>query len=77
MDAQTTAAGVDRSKAIGQSLQVDRTPTMFINGRMIPSALPWDAMETVIKMELNRPKDKTAAKDEKCCEVTIPTVDHH
>jgi protein-disulfide isomerase len=77
MDAHTMTKEVDQSKALGQSLQVDRTPTMFINGRMVPSALQWDALETVIKMELNRPKEVTPGKDEKCCEVTMPTVDHH
>jgi hypothetical protein len=50
---------------------------MFVNGRMIAAALPWDALETVIKMELNRPSDATAAKAEKCCEMTMPTVDRH
>jgi hypothetical protein len=50
---------------------------MFINGRMIPSALPWDALDMVIKMELNRPSDAAAVKAEKCCEMTMPTVDRH
>jgi protein-disulfide isomerase len=77
MDAHTMASEVDQSKALGQSLQVDRTPTMFINGRMIPSALPWDALDMVIKMELNRPNDAAAVKTEKCCEMTMPTVDRH
>ncbi|MGC2661942.1 MAG: DsbA family protein, partial [Bryobacteraceae bacterium] len=77
MDSHTMASVVDRSKALGQSLGVDRTPTLFINGRMIPTALPWDSMDTVIKMELNRSKDTAASKDEKCCEVTIPTIGHH
>jgi protein-disulfide isomerase len=77
MDAHTTAGEVDKSKALGQSLQVDRTPTMFINGRMVAAALPWDALDMVIKLELNRTSDAPAAKTEKCCEMTMPTVDRH
>jgi len=77
MDAHSMAKEVDESKELGQSLQVDRTPTMFINGRMVAAALPWDALDTVIKMELARPKEGAPVKDEKCCEMTMPTVDHH
>ncbi|HEX4808768.1 MAG TPA: thioredoxin domain-containing protein [Bryobacteraceae bacterium] len=76
MDTHATAAEVDQSRTVGQSLQVDRTPTMFINGRMIPTTLKWETLESVIKLELNRPKDLVASKDEKCCEVTMPTVSH-
>ena len=74
MDAHATLPEVEKSEATGRSLQIDKTPTMFMNGRMIPSALPWAQMDAVIKMELNRPKEIAVKGSEKCCEVTLPIV---
>lgn len=69
-----TAAQVNASQKAGQELQISRTPTLFINGRMVPGAVPWEQLDTVIKMELNRPKELAASRNEACCEITIPTV---
>lgn len=68
------AAQVNASQKAGQELQISRTPTLFINGRMVPGAVPWEQLDTVIKMELNRPKELAASRNEACCEITIPTV---
>lgn len=69
-----TAGEVDAGQKAGQELQISRTPTLFINGRMVPGAVPWEQLDTVIKMELNRPKQIAAAQPDPCCEITIPSV---
>jgi protein-disulfide isomerase len=69
-----TAPEVNASQRAGQELQISRTPTLFINGRMVPGAVPWEQLDTVIKMELNRPKEIASSHADPCCEITIPTV---
>jgi protein-disulfide isomerase len=69
-----TAERVNASQKAGQELQISRTPTLFINGRMVPGAVPWEQLDTVVKMELNRPKEVAASRPDSCCEITIPTV---
>lgn len=57
MQSHATAAEVEQSEKIGRQLQVQETPTMFINGRSLNGALPWDTLQAVIKIELSRPAD--------------------
>lgn len=68
-----TAQEVSQNQQIGAALQISQTPTIFVNGRSVSGAVPWQTLDSVIKMELNRPKEIAAAA-EKCCEITIPTV---
>ena len=68
-----TAQEVSRSQQSGAALQILQTPTIFVNGRTISGAIPWQTLDNVIKIELNRPKEIIAGSAEKCCEVGIPT----
>jgi len=72
IDTKATEKDVDRQVMEGRLLGVSGTPTIFINGRPMTGALPWPALEQIIKLELDYAKK--AAKDEKCCEVTIPSL---
>ncbi|HSU61241.1 MAG TPA: DsbA family protein [Bryobacteraceae bacterium] len=74
IDTHATAQVVEENLAAGRMLQIQQTPTVFVNGRTIPGAVPWSTLDTVIQMELNRPKEIPGPSTEKCCEVTIPTV---
>ncbi len=56
MSSHATAAQVAASEAKGELLQVQQTPTFFINGRLVGSALRWEALDGLIQYELNRPK---------------------
>ena len=69
-----TAQEVSRSQQSGAALQILQTPTIFVNGRTISGAIPWQTLDNVIKIELNRPKEIIAGSAEKCCEVGIPTL---
>ncbi len=57
MESHATAKQVEQSQKLGAELQVQETPTMFINGRLLNGALPWETLQSVIKVELARPAD--------------------
>jgi protein-disulfide isomerase len=69
---KTGEADVAREEEEGKSLQVDRTPTIFLNGRKLEGGLPWDTVQTLINIELDH--QAKMAEAEKCCEVSIPKV---
>jgi protein-disulfide isomerase len=74
LDAHAPAAEIDSSIALARELQVQQTPTFFVNGRVETGALPWDRLSALIDFELNRPKEFAGSAGEKCCEVVIPKV---
>jgi protein-disulfide isomerase len=74
MATHATAQEVSQNEQIGAALQISQTPTIFVNGRTIGGAVPWQTLDNVIKMELNRPKEIAGGSAGKCCEIRIPTV---
>jgi hypothetical protein len=66
---------VNASLVVGQSLQLNATPTLFVNGRKLEGAVPWETLQVLIKMELDHQAAAAApaAKDD-CCTVKIPTI---
>jgi protein-disulfide isomerase len=74
LDAHATAQEVTSTEERGTLLQITQTPTLFINGRMAPGALPWDQLDALIKLELARPQDIRLPAGPPCCEVTIPAA---
>ena len=56
IDSHSTAAQIDESLKAGERLQIQQTPTFFINGRMINGAIPWSTLDAIIQLELNRTK---------------------
>jgi protein-disulfide isomerase len=73
MENKATEADVDKSLAEGKTLDIDQTPTLFINGRRIPGAIPWTNLKSLIDAELPYAKANPES-GEKCCEVKIPSV---
>lgn len=43
-----TASRVERSVALGKSLEVNSTPTMFINGRRLPGGVPYEVIKQLV-----------------------------
>jgi protein-disulfide isomerase len=74
MDTHAKAGEVAQNEQKGRLLQVQQTPTLFINGRMIPAAVPWQTLDGLIQYELNRPSDIALPAWHACCEVSVPTV---
>jgi protein-disulfide isomerase len=81
---KATATEVDRTIAMGRSLQVNATPTLYINGRKLEGALEWPVLTQLLQIEIDHQAQaakevasaKPAAKpeDDSCCTVTIPTL---
>ena len=57
LDSHASAAAVNDSLRAGRELQVQQTPTLFLNGRMLGGAVPWSNLDAVIQLELERPKE--------------------
>jgi protein-disulfide isomerase len=62
IDTHATAAEVKKAEESAKALKVLQTPTTFVDGRMIPGALPWNVpnapgtgLDSVIQLELKRP----------------------
>jgi protein-disulfide isomerase len=78
---KAAAGEVDRSIAMGRSLQVNATPTLYINGRKLEGALEWPVLSQLLQIEIDHRAEMakqtaSAAKpaDDSCCTVTIPTL---
>jgi len=76
IDSRSTEAEVNRSIAEARTLQVNQTPTLFINGRPLPGNFPWEQLKTFIDLELQRAKT-TGEEVEKCCQISLPTPGKH
>ena len=76
MDTRATEAEVDKSVKEAQGLQVDSTPTLFINGRRIATNLPWPQLKAYIDNEIAYQRTAKDAGDKPCCEVKplLPVV---
>jgi protein-disulfide isomerase len=75
LESKSTEPEVNASIAVGNSLQLNATPTLFVNGRKLEGAVPWETLQVLIKMELDHQAAAAlpAAKDD-CCTVTIPKI---
>lgn len=71
LDNRSTEAEVNRNIADARALKVASTPTVFINGRMVPGNVPWQQLKAIIDWELDYAK-KHPSSGEKCCELTLP-----
>jgi protein-disulfide isomerase len=75
IDTHASAAAVDQSLRAGQALQIEQTPTMFINGRAVGGSISWPQLASVIDLELKRPAEVPGPSfGAKCCEVPISPV---
>lgn len=71
MDSKETEAEVDRSMAEGKALNIDQTPTMFVNGRRIPGQVDWPALKNIIDYEIEYQKTAKNAGEDCGCELKL------
>jgi protein-disulfide isomerase len=57
LDSHATANEVQASLKAGTGLGIQQTPTFFINGRMVSGAVPWNNLDAIVQLELNRPRE--------------------
>lgn len=73
IDSKSTESDVDQTLAIGQSLSVNQTPTLFINGRRLAGATAWEQLKYIIDYEIGYQKTAKNAGEDCGCSVTLPT----
>ena len=63
---------IEKTVKQGRALDVTSTPTLFINGRRMVGAIPWETLKTVIDFEIQYQKTAKNAGDDCGCAVTLP-----
>jgi protein-disulfide isomerase len=66
-----TVAEVDEEIRQGHELSVDRTPTLFVNGRRIASSIDWPNLKNVIDFELEYQKTAKNAGENCGCDTRL------
>jgi protein-disulfide isomerase len=73
MDTKATEAEVDKNLAEGHALDVNATPTLFVNGRRIPQAIDWTNLRSIIDYEIDYQKTAKNAGEDCGCELKLDT----
>jgi protein-disulfide isomerase len=73
IDSGATEAEVNKTKAEGKDLDVNSTPTMFVNGRRMVGTLQWPDLQRVIDFEIGYQKTAKNAGEDCGCSVQLPT----
>ena len=75
MDTKATDAEVEAEIAEARTLDINGTPTLFINGRRIPNSIDWQNLKLIIDSEIEYQKTAKNAGDDCGCEVKLPVPD--
>jgi protein-disulfide isomerase len=70
---RATEAEVDRAMEQGRELNVNSTPTMFLNGRRMVGKIQWEQLKQVIDFEIEYQKTAKNAGEDCGCEVKLPS----
>jgi protein-disulfide isomerase len=73
IDTRATEEEVNKTKAIGRNLEVDQTPTLFVNGRRMTGTVAWPELKRVIDYEIEYQKTAKNAGEDCGCDVKLPT----
>ena len=74
MDTRVTEDEVNKTRAIGHELEVDQTPTIFVNGRRMVGAVAWPELKRVIDYEIEYQKTAKNAGEDCGCDVKLPSA---
>jgi len=69
---KATEAEVDAEMKEGRDLEIQGTPTMFINGRRIGQVIDWANLKGIIDSEIEYQKTAKNAGDDCGCDVQLP-----
>jgi protein-disulfide isomerase len=72
IDSRATEEEVEKTKAEGKALEVNSTPTMFVNGRRMVGTLQWPDLKRVIDYEIEYQKTAKNAGEDCGCNVSLP-----
>jgi protein-disulfide isomerase len=71
IDAKESNPDVERSIAQGKELHIDRTPTLFINGRRVDQVVDWPTLRSIIDYEIDYQKTAKDAGEDCGCELKL------
>src|SRR5215831_13304265 len=71
IEKKTSEPEVDAELKEGHDLEINGTPTMFINGRRISQTIDWANLKNIIDMEIEYQKVAKNAGDDCGCEVQL------
>jgi protein-disulfide isomerase len=71
MDTQATEAEVDKNVAEGHALDINGTPTLFVNGRRISQTIDWPNLRAIIDYEIEYQKTAKNAGEDCGCELKL------
>lgn len=71
-DNKETEAEINAGMDAARKLRVNSTPTVFVNGRMLEGAVPWNRLKAIIQLELDYAKQASARNE--CCSTTLPVL---
>lgn len=72
IDSKTTEQEVQATRDLGHSLDVNSTPTLFINGRRMSGTIRWEDLKRVIDYEIDYQKTAKNAGEDCGCSVALP-----
>jgi protein-disulfide isomerase len=72
IDSKATEEEVDKTKAEGRDLEVNSTPTLFVNGRRMNGTLQWEDLKRVVDYEIEYQKTAKNAGEDCGCSVQLP-----
>ncbi len=73
LETRATEAEVDSNVADGKALQVNSTPTIFVNGRRLVGQVAWPNLRQIIDFEIKYQETANNAGEAACCEVKLPS----
>lgn len=71
MDAKATENQVNEDQLEGQKLEVNGTPTLFVNGRRISNTIDWASLKNIIDYEIEYQKTAHNAGDDCGCDLEL------
>jgi protein-disulfide isomerase len=73
IDTRAAEPEVEKSVAEARELRVNSTPTLFVNGRRLPSQVAWPDLRQIIDQEIEYQKTAKNAGEDCGCEVKLPS----
>jgi protein-disulfide isomerase len=71
MDTKATEAEVNQDQMEGQKLEINGTPTLFVNGRRIDRTIDWANLKNIIDYEIEYQKTAHNAGDDCGCSLDL------
>lgn len=72
IETKATADEVALSTNEARALKVNSTPTLFVNGRRLPSSVDWNSLRQIIDYEIEYQKTAKNAGEDCGCAISLP-----